>query len=182
MWRAGRPGLPASPRSSSISASNGWFRAEFRRISPSPSACSAPGDINALMSRTRRTAVLIGSPNQSRIVTRARSMMTGLRCSRDFCELDITIAHGYNAPNPKARTAAFLALRVCQLADAAPQFRERHDFSACRVIRRAPACRAHVRILGAMAQQVVHQHERQHRLGDRHGPDADAGVVATGRD
>ena len=32
--------------------------------------------------------------------------------------------------------------------------------------------------LGAVAQRVVHQHQRQHRFGDGRGADADAGVVA----
>ena len=32
-----------------------------------------------------------------------------------------------------------------------------------------------------MAQQVIHDHEREHCFRDRHGPDSDAGVVATGR-
>ena len=37
------------------------------------------------------------------------------------------------------------------------------------------------RILRAVAQRVVHQHERQHRLGDRRRADADAGIVAAVR-
>ena len=38
----------------------------------------------------------------------------------------------------------------------------------------APAW-SHVTALGAMPQRVVHQHQRQHGLGDRRGADADAG-------
>ena len=37
----------------------------------------------------------------------------------------------------------------------------------------------HIGILGTLAQRMVDQHQRQHRLGDRRGADADAGVVAT---
>ena len=37
---------------------------------------------------------------------------------------------------------------------------------------------ADVAALRPMAQHVVHQHQRQHRLGDRRRADADAGVVA----
>ncbi|KAG1303835.1 hypothetical protein G6F62_015771 [Rhizopus arrhizus] len=33
-----------------------------------------------------------------------------------------------------------------------------------------------------MAQRLVHQHHRHHRLGDRGGTDADAGIVAAGGD
>src|SRR5690606_31962079 len=41
---------------------------------------------------------------------------------------------------------------------------------------------ADVTALGAMAQGLVHQHQRDHGLADRHGADADAGVVAAGGD
>src|SRR3546814_6865098 len=37
---------------------------------------------------------------------------------------------------------------------------------------------AHVAALRAVAQGLVHQHQRQHRLADRRGADAHAGVVA----
>ena len=38
--------------------------------------------------------------------------------------------------------------------------------------------RMHVAALGAVAQRMLHHDQRQHRLGDRRRPDADAGVVA----
>src|SRR3546814_9640553 len=41
---------------------------------------------------------------------------------------------------------------------------------------------AHVAALRAVAQGLVHQHQRQHRLADRRGADAHAGVVAAGGD
>jgi hypothetical protein len=37
----------------------------------------------------------------------------------------------------------------------------------------------HIAALRPMPQRVVHQHQRQHGLGNRRGADADAGVVAT---
>jgi hypothetical protein len=37
---------------------------------------------------------------------------------------------------------------------------------------------AHIGALGAVAQRMVHHHQRQHGLGDRRGADAHAGVVA----
>jgi hypothetical protein len=36
----------------------------------------------------------------------------------------------------------------------------------------------HIGALGAVAQRVLHHHQRQHGLGDRRGADAHAGVVA----
>ena len=39
---------------------------------------------------------------------------------------------------------------------------------------------ADIAALGAMAQGLVHQHQRQHRLRRWRGTDADAGVVAAG--
>src|SRR5687768_1472687 len=41
---------------------------------------------------------------------------------------------------------------------------------------------ADVAALRAMPQRLVHQHQRQHRLADWRGADADAGIVATGGD
>src|SRR5690554_8079028 len=41
---------------------------------------------------------------------------------------------------------------------------------------------AHVATLGAVAKRLVHEHQRQHRLADRRGADADAGIVAAGGD
>ena len=38
----------------------------------------------------------------------------------------------------------------------------------------------HIRVLRAVAQRVVHEHDRQHGLGDGRGTNADAGVVAAG--
>jgi hypothetical protein len=37
---------------------------------------------------------------------------------------------------------------------------------------------ADVAALRAVAQRVIHEHERDHRFGDRRGADADAGIVA----
>src|SRR5690606_29553916 len=42
--------------------------------------------------------------------------------------------------------------------------------------------RADIAALGAVAQGLVDQHQRHHRLGDRSGADADAGIVAAGGD
>ena len=39
----------------------------------------------------------------------------------------------------------------------------------------------HVHILAAMAQHMVHQHDRQHRLGYRRGANTHTGVVAAVR-
>ena len=39
---------------------------------------------------------------------------------------------------------------------------------------------SHVGVLRAVAQVMIHQHDRQHRLGDRRGAQADAGIVAAG--
>src|SRR2546427_22888 len=39
--------------------------------------------------------------------------------------------------------------------------------------------RADIAALRTMAQRLVHQHQRHHRLGDRGGADADTGIVAT---
>ena len=35
--------------------------------------------------------------------------------------------------------------------------------------------------LGTVPEHVVHQHEQQHRLDDRHRPQPDAGIVPAGR-
>src|SRR5882724_2345959 len=40
----------------------------------------------------------------------------------------------------------------------------------------------HISALGAKPQIVVHQHQRQHRLGDRRGANTDAGIVPSGGD
>ncbi len=39
-------------------------------------------------------------------------------------------------------------------------------------------CRRHVAILRALTHKVIHQNDRQHRLSDRYGADADARIVA----
>src|SRR6185437_2487898 len=41
---------------------------------------------------------------------------------------------------------------------------------------------AHITVLRTLAQVVVEQNDREHGLGDRGGPKADAGIVAAGRD
>ncbi len=46
--------------------------------------------------------------------------------------------------------------------------------------RPGPGASRRVRRLRALAQQVVGEHDREHRLADRHRADADAGVVAAG--
>ncbi len=38
-------------------------------------------------------------------------------------------------------------------------------------------CRRHVAILRALTHKVIHQNDRQHRLSDRYGADADARIV-----
>ena len=60
--------------------------------------------------------------------------------------------------------------------------RRRRRERASAALRGDPRRRRHdVGVLRAMAQRVVHQHERQHRLGDRRRADADAGIVAAVR-
>lgn len=41
--------------------------------------------------------------------------------------------------------------------------------------------RCHIRILRAMEQRMVHEHEGQHGFGDRGRADADAGIVTAVR-
>jgi hypothetical protein len=50
------------------------------------------------------------------------------------------------------------------------------------MVRECAAKLAHVAALGAVAQRLVHQHQRQHGLGNGRGADAHAGVVAAGGD
>ena len=48
------------------------------------------------------------------------------------------------------------------------------------LLRRNHRCRGfHVRVLGPVPQQVVHQHDGQHRFGNGRGADAHTGVVTT---
>ena len=142
---------------------------------PSPGASRRSRRVSRTSIRRRcSTVATASSPPRTGRSCRTR---TGRRGRRGGAAVR---ARRCRAASPPRRTLASLRLRRDPGRPPAPARRfEAPARGACAAMR--GVAHRHVGILRTMAQRVIDQHQRQHRLGDRRRADPHAGIVAAVR-